>query len=429
MMNQNHDFRVMGTAQDAVKAKYATVQAGYFQDPFVAPFVVNAAGRAAGPAPARPPVQVIIKRGTFARVACVEGCIRRFLGLVAAAASSENGENAKNVAQVVVVGAGKDTAFFRIMSMILGHSEDDASAGCSASLPLIHENMEIRWFEVDHGQVLREKAAVLEQSPGVFGATSVRLSKSESTELYKLKAADDQQSRLPRSTLWNGKNVSCHWIAHDLKEDPGGLLRNKLIDAAGLDPHAPTLVVVECVQMYLPVHAVNALWGTIATTLTDCHVCSYEPIVDGSSCSSSTSPTPPPPSAFGRMMQANLTQAGVVQPDSCLVQRRTLAEYLDSFVQHGFARAVGCDMYTAYETLLTPAQRQRASRCEFLDELEEWMLIMRHYSLVVASNNVESNVGNAFTIFESTSPSSSSSGNGGGFVQGRCQFRERPVLP
>ena len=198
-------------------------------------------------------------------------------------------------------------------------------------------------------------------------------------------------------------------------------MRDKLIRAAGLDPQSPTLVVVECVQMYLPVNAVDALWGCLATTLSDCHVCSYEPIVDGSNSISHQQQQRQQPSAFGRMMQANLTQAGIVQPDSCLVQRRTLAAYLSSWVQAGFARAVGCDMHTAYETLLTPAQRQQANRCEFLDELEEWMLIMRHYGLVVASNNLESNVGKALTAVDSSPVASC----GCGFVQGRCQICEQ----
>jgi drug/metabolite transporter (DMT)-like permease len=41
-------------------------------------------------------------------------------------------------------------------------------------------------------------------------------------------------------------------------------------------------------------------------------------------------------------------------------------------------------LWWAYSTILTPEQRQRAQACEFLDELEEWKLIMQHYCIVVA---------------------------------------------
>jgi len=406
----NHDYRVIATAQDALRAKHAAVQAGYYQDPYLAPFFVAAR-------PQRP-VQVIIKRGTFARVACVERVVSTFLDLVAAADGASNrggSEDEKSAtaktaaaAQVLVLGAGKDTSFFRLLSNNTSNNTRRI----------------VRWFEVDHDPVFREKAATIQQSPTIFGGTTVH-KKSES--VYEL---------TPTITA-KTTTSSCHWIAHDLKEDPTVLLQEKLIAGSGFDPHCPTLVVVECVQMYLPVAAVDAIWRTLATTCTDCHVCSYEPILDGTTSKNSRNNNP---SAFGRMMEGNLTQAGVVEPDSCLVQRRTLTAYLASLVHtdsssssssgatSSFRRAVGCNMHTAYETLLTAAQRQRANRCEFLDELEEWVLIMQHYGLVVASNNLDSTVGRALTVVVKSSSSSSSNSNnasGCGFVEGRCQELEK----
>lgn len=404
----NHDFRVIATAHDALRAKYAAVKAGYYQDPYLAPFFV------AAPQQPQQPVQVIIKRGTFARVACVERVVCTFLDLVNAAATDggDSDKNTKNTttteAQVLVLGAGKDTSFFRLLSS----SSEERGYASSNSKKRSNARRVVRWFEVDHDAVFREKAATIQQSPTVFSGTTVRKKTESVYELTTTEATTTAQAA--------SNKVSCHWIAHDLKEDPAVLLREKLMAGSGFDPRCPTLVVVECVQMYLPVAAVDALWRTLATTCTDCHVCSYEPILDGTSTSNNNNNNP---SAFGRMMQGNLTQAGVVEPDSCLVKRRTLPAYLASLVNGGnFRRAVGCDMHTAYETLLTGAQRQRANRCEFLDELEEWVLIMRHYGLVVASNNLDSTVGRALTVVGS---SSSSSAGGCGFVDGRCQELEK----
>jgi hypothetical protein len=50
-----------------------------------------------------------------------------------------------------------------------------------------------------------------------------------------------------------------------------------------------------------------------------------------------------------------------------------------------FWQATGCDMWSAYNHVITAEQRRRANQCEFLDEVEEWMIIMRHYCVVVAS--------------------------------------------
>ena len=276
----------------------------------------------------------------------------------------------------------------------------------------------IRWFEVDHEQVLREKAATINSHPRVFGAAAVVQRSNDVDDdglVYELRQPSQQQqhdpsqhqSQPPQPPCWP-PGTSCHWVAHDLQRDPETLVRHKLLGAAvGLDPQLPTLVVFECVQMYLPPQAVEALLSSLAAALSDCHVCSYEPILGRTDRDD----------AFGRMMEGNLTKAGVAQRDSCLVQTRTLRAYLDHFCQAGFGRAaVGCDMHTAYETVLTAAERQKANRCEFLDELEEWVLIMRHYCLVVASNNGQSAVGRKFCAVGSDSPV--------GFVKGRCE-----VLP
>jgi hypothetical protein len=79
----------------------------------------------------------------------------------------------------------------------------------------------------------------------------------------------------------------------------------------------------------------------------------------------------------------------------------------------GFGIATGCDMYTAYETIIPATDRQVANRCEFLDELEEWMLIMRHYCFVVASTNSTSILGQCFCKVGSLGLL--------GFESGRCE--------
>jgi hypothetical protein len=125
-------------------------------------------------------------------------------------------------------------------------------------------------------------------------------------------------------------------------------------------------------------------------------------------------------SPFGHMMEKNLTQLGVVAltRDSCLLQTRTLTAQLDKFCNNGFDRVVACDMWSAYETVLTNDQRRRANQSEFLDEVEEWRMIMRHYCFVVACGGTErSSNGNgnddAMTKVGAGSPL--------GFVPGKCQ--------
>lgn len=89
--------------------------------------------------------------------------------------------------------------------------------------------------------------------------------------------------------------------------------------------------------------------------------------------------------AFGEVMEKHLVSAGMAGAHTSLLQTRTLEQQLKKLTESGFDVAVGCDMWSAYETILTDEQRVRANRCELLDELEEWKLLMQHYCLAVGS--------------------------------------------
>jgi [phosphatase 2A protein]-leucine-carboxy methyltransferase len=353
----NHEALVMGTAQDAVKAKCAAVAAGYYRDPYIAKFATQAAQQ---------PVQVIIKRGTFARAACVFKAVATFL--------REN-----DSAQVIVLGSGKDTLFFQVVDEF---TSSRSSESC------------LRWFEVDYGVILKEKTSVLKMNPELFSSTIVNTEMDGICEVKPL-----GHKTWPRDT-------TCHFIAHDLQHDPHTLVHTRLIQQVGMNPALPTLLIMECVQMYLPVPSVTGLFTELTTAIQDCTMVGFEPILGDTSSND----------AFGRMMQENLTKAGVVRADSCLVQTRTLSQMIAQLRTAGFVRATACDMYAAYETVLSPAQRALAQKCEFLDELEEFILIMRHYCFVVATNSETSASGQSMYAVGKTSSATSM-----GFVTGKCE--------
>jgi hypothetical protein len=53
----------------------------------------------------------------------------------------------------------------------------------------------------------------------------------------------------------------------------------------------------------------------------------------------------------------------------------------------GFQYVRGCDFYDAYESVLKNEDRRKANSVEMLDEIEEWILIMKHYCLIAASGS------------------------------------------
>lgn len=354
-MDPNADFRIIATADDAILAKHATAQANYYRDPFVDAFAHAASLRQHNSKQRH--FQPIIKRGTHARVCCMDRAITAFLK---AHADNTNG------CEVVVLGAGKDTSYFRFFAKSLMGMEDFIKDR-TLTLPTVH------WYEVDHASVIQEKAKTIQGSSMLLQCCP----NFKQTE--------------------NGFSSSnqYHLVSADLRDSPQQLLKG-----LALNSHRPTLFLLECVFMYMPDESTQALLKELALSKkNNSWIVMYEPILGSD--------------AFGNMMQQNLVQAKVASADCCLLQTRTLEAQLKKLVQAGFStRAVGCDMWTAYQSIVTPEQRQLANRAEFLDEVEEWMLIMRHYCFVVATTAKDdrlTEIGSSSII---------------GFLPGKCEVIE-----
>lgn len=355
---------ILKTSENALLAKAAAVQAGYYDDPFIAPFVhppsssimttPSSSTMMSPPPPSRgggaskrlPHVQPIIKRGTHARVCCIDRTIQSFGKLCIEQHErrldemDENGGEDENeqgegecVMQIVVLGCGKDTVFFRNYEKLTRHS-----------------TMTLKFFEVDHPPMISEKATIIESNPTVFENANVN--KIE-MDVYEVEPSI---------------GVSCTFLGHDLREE--GIIEK--LKRSGCDPSMPTLFILECVLMYLPDTESRNLLRSISETYKDAYLCFYEPVLGDD--------------AFGSVMEGNLTRAGLATPESSLRQTRHLQDQLDKVVHGaGWAQATACDLWHAYDTIVTAAERQRSNRAEFLDEWEEFVLIMQHYCFLVAA--------------------------------------------
>ena len=63
----------------------------------------------------------------------------------------------------------------------------------------------------------------------------------------------------------------------------------------------------------------------------------------------------------------------------------TLASQEQAFKEQTWSRAKALSMLSVYNTVLSGKDRQRVSKLEMFDEIEEWELIMQHYSMTLAS--------------------------------------------
>lgn len=314
------DQRIIATADDAIRTKHAAVHAGYYEDDYIDTFFQSCA-------PSHRQVQPIIKRGTHARVACMDRAISSFLA---------NHQTASKV-QIVVIGAGKDTSYFRFVDgSLMGMENNSTIKPCN-------------WYDVDHSLVIEEKKRIIGDSETLASKCPLKPTS------YGFSCTTDEQTY----TL----------VGHDVREDPSALVKK-----LNLDKTIPTLFLTECVLMYVPEPDSTALLSALSVAAKNTSVVCYEPILGND--------------PFGKMMQQNLLKVGVATEDSCLVRTRTLQNQVEKLVEAGFTRASGCNMWSAYQTVVTAEQRQRANRSEFLDEMEEWVLIMQHYCFLVGTTGV-----------------------------------------
>ena len=311
------DEGVMRTNDDATGAKLSCVESGYFSDEFVTHFVRQRGGRPAR----RPP---LVNRGYYARYAAVRGLVHDFFAAVARAGLS---------AQVLNLGAGFDTLYFALKAA----GEWPAGA---------------RMCELDFADVAHRKAAVVRRQPRLAALVEG--------------AANVAKSELKGGLVLRGTEYAL--AGADLRDLDA--VQAAAFEGGRLDARLPTLVLSECVLIYLPPDRSDALVAWAARAFSCAAMVVYEQIR--------------PDDSFGRQMVQNIHDRGCpllgihAHPEPEDQERR--------FMAAGWTGPVRClDMGQVYRRQLDPADLARIERLEIFDEFEEWDLIQAHYCIVVAT--------------------------------------------
>ncbi|CAK4139381.1 unnamed protein product [Aphanomyces euteiches] len=299
----DNDVSVQETATDAASCKLSAVRLGYWEDAFASMF-------------AKPNRKMpIINRGYYARVRSIEMLIHRFFE---ASAGTRR--------QVIVLGAGQDTMYFRLKS----------------TRP---EWLEVTLYvELDFPTVTQSK---------------VRLCRRHKSLADLLGAVETNETEM--------KSQGYALFASDLRDL--STVKSKLVEKAAVDFTVPTLVLSECVLCYMDPSDSVPLLSWFRESFQDLSVVVYEQIR--------------PNDAFGQTMVENIHLRGCdlksisTYPD--------VEDQRNRFLSIGFGHAECLDMNRIYYDFLDAAERKIKERLELFDEVEEFHMLQEHYCLVVAS--------------------------------------------
>lgn len=359
---------------------------------------------------------------------------------------ADGGVRQQKQRQIVILGSGRDTNYLRYTcgnkKKSLGKDEDNDATNQNTSNSSNNNNSalgdNVRWYEVDHPSVMSRKArewlpkCVLPNGytyrcDAVHGnAADGESNIQDDSASYAVNIVPSEHGNSDREGMLNWFSTTTiptqtnkpnyHLIGHDLRSPPSELFEKLSRPTHGFDKSCPTLFVLECVLMYLPECSVRDLIRCIAES-----PCSGGSTDGGSFVAIAVYDPIPSYDRFGRTMIDNLHKAGIASTGGeggCddsgnrgivgmrskgssqvfddenenndmhrlgLVGTRTLLDQLSRLVHSGgFDLAVGCDMMSAYNHGVIPEEERRiAARCEMLDELEEFVLLMEHYCFVV----------------------------------------------
>ncbi|KAJ7119623.1 leucine carboxyl methyltransferase [Mycena epipterygia] len=314
--SQDADSSVRLTDTDAALARLSAVQKRYLQDPYIKHLVPRSHLQ-----PPRPP---LINIGTFVRATAIDDLVFQWLQT-----PTSHGTRC----QIVSLGSGSDTRFWRIAT---GAHKDALAA----------------YVELDFPEITSKKAM------------AIRKSKDLSAVLGTEVVVSHGGTGLSSSTY--------HLLPVDLRLPPADTL-GKFLAAEGsaiLSPALPTLLLFECVLVYMSPAASSALLQWFVDY--------FSPSgsgVLGSIVYEMFRLQDP----FGRVMVENLKARHVSLPGA--EPYPDVDSLPGRFLNLGFTAARALTLKEIRKSYIPRAELERIAKLELVDEVEELDLVLDHYAI------------------------------------------------
>jgi O-methyltransferase involved in polyketide biosynthesis len=296
--------------------------------------------------------------GTYVRTTAIDRLVDDFLISVP-----------KTSRQIISLGSGSDTRFFRLKNK--------------------YPDLSLIYHEFDFPTNTAAKIRQMQMPPFVQSVTTL--------------CNIDLQSASTRSSKDDAQNESLHLQTGESEYHLHPLdLRTLVRPQRGrgqleqdftkweISLHVPTLLLSECCLIYLPPEDADSVLSYFTQgfeSLTSVGVIIYEPIR--------------PHDAFGRTMVSNLTARGIHL--QTLNAHDTLKAQKERLRKHGFggiaaretAEAEAADVDFIWQEWIDEKEKERVEALEWMDEVEEWRLLARHYCVAWAWREAFDHVNNS----------------------------------
>jgi len=270
-------------------------------------------------------------QGTYVRTKAIDNLVEHFVDT-----------NPSQKKQIISLGAGSDTRLFRLMS------RHPRVTGIGYDRP------DLVYHEIDFPENTIQKVKHIKHNTELsrhIGLPWLFYNTVESTNL-----ADENDA------VHAG---SYHIHAIDLRSLDPSRTPPKSFDY--IEKDLPTLIISECCLCYLAPAAADtvALYFTqyLFPPTTPLGLVLYEPI----------NPNDP----FGKVMVSNLAARGIVL--QTLRKYGSLEAQAARMKAHGFDRSGGADINKLWNEGVVDKEKERVSKLELVDEVEEWELLAGHY--------------------------------------------------
>jgi O-methyltransferase involved in polyketide biosynthesis len=271
----------------------------------------------------------------------------------------KNGLTTKKRPPIINKGYYLRVSIFQIMMSKFIECWKDHIEGCQLvylgcgydSTPLNYSSSgrNIRVYEVDFQEVTRRKTEIYNTIVGTSGSAFEQNS-DKSVSQYKA--------------------LNHSLITGDLN-DVDTLIN--LLTAQNMDFSIPTLIITECVLPYLSPDSIFGLISRFSSLFQRIAWISYDMfnLQDN----------------FGKVMIRNITGSGVPLPGATVFPSKN--DEINFFLSHGWDSCHCSSLLELYNNEISAETKRRMSGIEQLDEIEEWNLILHHYSFFVASKGMQ----------------------------------------